>query len=247
MATQRQPDNAVAESAKGRRFSDYFQDIHPKFKREEKNPYKPLDSDAKQFRLLVVLPSSGKQRVKCHLRLASLTSQPPPQYETISYSWGSASVRKKIEIDDVRLSVPASSAMALARMRLPDRKRTLWIDAICINQLDLDERTQQVLLMKDVYRKSSGNLVYLGEKDDTTDSAAKSIANLLDEIRAETNGLERFGQMVYNMKRRTERRSDVGIKAQIDFDALERFYSRSWFRYITYKDKRLNSSPTLTA
>ena len=28
---------------------------------------------------------------------------------------------------------------------------TFWIDAICINQADLDERSQQVAIMRDIY------------------------------------------------------------------------------------------------
>jgi hypothetical protein len=40
----------------------------------------------------------------------------------------------------------------------------LWIDAICINQADLDERKQQVQLMRDVYSGASRVVVWLREK-----------------------------------------------------------------------------------
>lgn len=39
----------------------------------------------------------------------------------------------------------------------------MWIDAICINQMDLNERAQQVQLMAEIYRKASLVVVWLGE------------------------------------------------------------------------------------
>ena len=41
--------------------------------------------------------------------------------------------------------------------------RTLWVDSICINQRDDDERSQQVRLMDWIYRKASAVLIWLGE------------------------------------------------------------------------------------
>jgi hypothetical protein len=39
----------------------------------------------------------------------------------------------------------------------------LWADQICIDQSNLDERSQQVLLMKAIYEKALTVFVYLGE------------------------------------------------------------------------------------
>ncbi|GAB1316543.1 hypothetical protein MFIFM68171_06753 [Madurella fahalii] len=41
----------------------------------------------------------------------------------------------------------------------------LWIDAISINQADLEERSCQVSLMGDVYQSSRGTIVWLGKED----------------------------------------------------------------------------------
>ncbi|KXT13162.1 hypothetical protein AC579_9381 [Pseudocercospora musae] len=85
--------------------------------------------------------------------------------------------------------------MATRQMRLDDKHRTLCklkilitceiarliehtgIDAMCINQRDLDERTIQVTLMGEIFRPSTGNLIYLGEDEDFVEPAFQSIRN----------------------------------------------------------------------
>lgn len=50
-----------------------------------------------------------------------------------------------------------------SRSRLTKGRPALWVDAICINQLDLDERSQQVKAMHRIYSKSSRLMVWLGD------------------------------------------------------------------------------------
>ena len=59
---------------------------------------------------------------------------------------------------------------ALRSLRQPQKMRTLWIDAICINQKDLEERGTQVANMGSIYRGASQVVVYLGEGGDDSDS-----------------------------------------------------------------------------
>jgi hypothetical protein len=60
---------------------------------------------------------------------------------------------------------------ALRRLRKTSRKRTLWIDALCINQQDKDERGYQVAMMKDIYSNASRVYIWLGEGTDRSDYA----------------------------------------------------------------------------
>ncbi|EME45912.1 hypothetical protein DOTSEDRAFT_51529 [Dothistroma septosporum NZE10] len=59
----------------------------------------------------------------------------------------------------------AGALAAVRRMRLRDRQRVYWIDAICINQHDLVEKGWQVASMGRVYINGTGNLIYLGEAE----------------------------------------------------------------------------------
>lgn len=55
---------------------------------------------------------------------------------------------------------------ALRRMRNESQEITFWVDAICINQLDIDERSQQVELMGMIYKSARECILWLGEVEE---------------------------------------------------------------------------------
>ena len=120
-----------------------------------------------------------------------------PSYETISYYWGDSALKCQIEIGGHYMPVPQSTFAALRRVRLPDRPRTVWIDAVCIDQQNIEERGHQVALMRDVYSNSVGNLVYLGEADSTNLGALDSIQAIVHEIECDTNNYMLLGAMLW--------------------------------------------------
>jgi hypothetical protein len=67
--------------------------------------------------------------------------------------------------------VAANLFVAFQYLRYQTKPRTLWCDAICINQEDLLERSQQVQLMDLVYRGADRVLVWLGEQNHNSDVA----------------------------------------------------------------------------
>ncbi|KAH7224386.1 uncharacterized protein BKA55DRAFT_545969 [Fusarium redolens] len=58
-----------------------------------------------------------------------------------------------------------TALMHLQNCRLDDQDRCLWVDAICINQSDVSERTHQVGMMREIYSTASRVLIYLGIGD----------------------------------------------------------------------------------
>jgi hypothetical protein len=74
----------------------------------------------------------------------------------------------------------------LARERSTPRR--LWIDAICINQSDFDERNQQIRLMSKIYSNSKNIDVWLGDQSEGSDQAMDFLSRLGREtLRGETN------------------------------------------------------------
>src|SRR5271154_1707381 len=69
-------------------------------------------------------------------------------YEAVSWCWGREPLSKSIRIhrEDQAFSfrITPNLELALRSLRRKDRARLLWIDAICINQRDLEERNEQV-------------------------------------------------------------------------------------------------------
>ncbi|KAK8023704.1 HET-domain-containing protein [Apiospora rasikravindrae] len=128
--------------------------------------YRPLDIESLEFRLLLLQAGEGDEPIKCQLVHASLKEGADrPSYETISYCWGDPAQTAGIFVDGLEMEVPLSARRVLQRMRKYDADRTLWIDAICINQNDVAERGQQVALIKDIYSKTEQCLIWLGEGD----------------------------------------------------------------------------------
>jgi len=54
--------------------------------------------------------------------------------------------------------------LALRYLRYEDRERILWVDAICINQTDLAEKSSQLKMMRDIYTSAERVVVWLGEE-----------------------------------------------------------------------------------
>ncbi len=65
-------------------------------------------------------------------------------------------------------------------MRKTDTTRTLWVDAVCINQDDVVEKNHQVHLMKDIYGGATRVLVWLGEERHDT----RAVWELFDLLEA---------------------------------------------------------------
>ncbi|KAM0136390.1 hypothetical protein ACHAP3_004620 [Botrytis cinerea] len=99
-------------------------------------------------------------------------------YEALSYCWGDASVKVPIIVNGKMFPVTTNLFAALRKLRKTDSIRRIWIDAICINQDDNNEKSTQVLLMRDIYQNTGRCFVWLGEFED-----AKPMTNVLNLIR----------------------------------------------------------------
>lgn len=78
---------------------------------------------------------------------------------------------ERISLNSRPVDVPTSSAKALRRFRPLSGVRSLWIDAVCINQDDVRERNAQVSIMHHIYEKSVGSLIWLGDADNVAERA----------------------------------------------------------------------------
>ncbi|KAH9217518.1 heterokaryon incompatibility protein-domain-containing protein, partial [Leptodontidium sp. 2 PMI_412] len=137
--------------------------------------YSSLDEEIGEIRLVILLPGPFDAPVHALLQTTSFTGDSVPQYEALSYTWGSADDPKTIRVgnapfDRTVLEVTSNLAKALPYLRHASVRRTLWIDAICVNQQDLQERSSQVKRMPDLYSKAKGVVVWLGPNE--PDSAA---------------------------------------------------------------------------
>jgi hypothetical protein len=80
-----------------------------------------------------------------------------------------------LECDGKAVSINQSLDTALRYMRYKDKVRTLWVDAVCINQKDVLEKQSQIPLMSRIYSEAKHCLVWIGEADDDTATLFKLI------------------------------------------------------------------------
>ncbi|KAF9869881.1 hypothetical protein CkaCkLH20_12680 [Colletotrichum karsti] len=95
-----------------------------------------------------------------------------PTYEALSYVWGSSDRVDKIITPDGPMFITNSLQSALRQVRDDELPLLLWVDAVCINQADDDEKAAQVQMMGKIYSSAHRVLAFLGnEPEDTEDTS----------------------------------------------------------------------------
>ncbi|KAH6664217.1 heterokaryon incompatibility protein-domain-containing protein [Halenospora varia] len=133
--------------------------------------YRYSSLQQEEIRLLELQPGSYTGPLAGRFVNASL-SNVAGQYEAVSYVWGSGSTwlldgrpapSPMISIDGLYLPLFPNLEKVLRSFRSETKTRTLWVDALCINQGDNDEKMHQIPLMTDIYARSKAVLAWLGE------------------------------------------------------------------------------------
>lgn len=102
-------------------------------------------------------------------------------YETLSYTWGEPEERKKhdqITLGGVAFGVTKNLAQALRQLRRRDSNRCLWVDAICINQVDIVERNNQVQQMARIYKEARHVHIWLGASNEPSEIAMEFLKSV---------------------------------------------------------------------
>jgi hypothetical protein len=131
--------------------------------------YKPLDRSKNEIRLIKLLPrfANGVRQSelppKCDIFHVSLD-------EGLSYTWGDPQDTQVITVGSTRTLVTRNLYSAIDHLRLDEAVKVIWIDALCINQSDNEEKGWQVQLMRKIYQRASWVSVWLGPADETSDA-----------------------------------------------------------------------------
>ncbi|KAH8599334.1 heterokaryon incompatibility protein-domain-containing protein [Bisporella sp. PMI_857] len=122
------------------------------------------------IRLITLLPGLDRAPVVCELATFESHEEALP-YEALSYTWGDPSVTAPIILNHQKFRVTVNLQHALQDLRYPNRPRTLWIDAVCINQKDVPERSEHVSQMGRIYASAANVVVWLGLGTADSDTA----------------------------------------------------------------------------
>jgi Heterokaryon incompatibility protein (HET) len=141
--------------------------------------YSSLGPSPVAFRLISLLPGSQSEEIHCRIMHASLDDQ--PRYEALSYYWGSPDLGyRTIILNNQPFRVYVNLWIALCHLRFDHVGRVLWIDALCIDQRDGNEKALQIERMRNIYQTASKVLVWLGEEGQDSDMAMDLVPRLKD-------------------------------------------------------------------
>lgn len=127
-------------------------------------PSKPNFNPKVDIRLLDIFPGAPNAEIRCAIRAVALDSG--ETYDALSYVWGDPTApRKSITIDENEVQVSQNLWLGLRRIRSQFEIRTFWVDQLCINQNDDEEKAHQVGLMGEIYKRCFRCVCWFGESE----------------------------------------------------------------------------------
>ena len=130
--------------------------------------HSPLANPESEIRLVILQP--GKKSDSVHCDLITVPSISAKSFEALSYCWGTTRVTNTIFVCGKSLQISPNLEQALRHLRKRNSQRSLWIDAICINQKDISEKNKQVPKMRQIYKHASEVLVWIGRDHEPEDT-----------------------------------------------------------------------------
>ena len=171
----------------------------------------------REFRILVLYPGEPTDAIIGHIVRQDL-DHIVQDYTALSYTWGdvnkTAAIRciiddriplksgasRSEDYDAGELQVTENLLGALQRFRRRDEMTALWVDAICIDQGNVEERNQQVQIMGEIYGRALKTAMWLGEAADDSDEGFKLIEELFAARRPD--GISVVGKPTHELESR---------------------------------------------
>lgn len=185
--------------------------------------HEPLDYRRSAIRLLRILPNlSNDGHIQCEMWHDSVKSS----YTCLSYVWGSEKIQRQILVNGRLLSIRENlyEYMRVARSKYANPPRTLWIDALCIDQNSVYERNHQVAQMGSVYANSVEVISWLGLNQSIERAFTFALDLSMDP---------RYGtwDMVRDQEKRwLQRNNKTNGQLKRDWSAVleDRYWTRAW-------------------
>ncbi|KAJ8109198.1 hypothetical protein OPT61_g7634 [Boeremia exigua] len=196
--------------------------------------YKKLDLDRRSFRL-IRLCKGDEGPVECELLHAYVGDDDDGmEYEALSYTWGDLAKPYSIRMNEQVMGITENLFHVLRHLRHGQEDRFLWIDALCINQDDHEERGHQVRQMASIYERARQVIFWLGTATVETDRAFDYMQHF---ERAAYNyscnswrpSDERWQFVLSTVELRRSRESGTTDVPLADFEAI---LDREWFKRV---------------
>jgi hypothetical protein len=221
------------------------------------------------IRLISLLPGSGNDRIKLFISHHPFSEAMRPEYEALSYVWGNfknagrvriqQESRDESKIDYLQcheLTVTQNLEVALRNLRLPRETRQLWVDALCINQKDKDEKSVEVARMGLIFRHAKSAIIWLGPEADESCLAIQRLGLIAQDIKEQEDVLDAPqslrlqwssglpGPDTYLIQESAELQQELAA----DWTAINRLTERTWLtRLWVYQETHLATRAEVVA
>lgn len=157
--------------------------------------YEPLPG-INYIRRVKLHPGTVDEAIVISLDVVPFSEGQRPEYEALSYVWGSAEQPEIIRVDakyGLAISATRNLVTAMKYLRRTDEPRILWVDALCINQADDFEKGPQVRMMGDIFRHATRVVAWLGPEADNSDLIMAKMEYLGSQIQMDYAGTTSIG------------------------------------------------------
>ncbi|RSL57745.1 hypothetical protein CEP54_008113 [Fusarium duplospermum] len=135
--------------------------------------YRSLDDPDRSFRLIKLQPSKDKETAASDNLVCDIEEHVRgdcPPYTALSYVWATPESKKEFIIaNGTKVQISQTVENALRRLRFRQKPRWLWVDQLCINQIDENEKSHQVHQMHSIYSDADQVITWLGTGDEKSD------------------------------------------------------------------------------
>lgn len=199
--------------------------------------YTPLDGESPSFRLLRLLKGDTTINVECEIFHSSISEQDGVAYEALSYTWGNTELVECIKLNGQRLWITENLLSALQCLRSREQDRILWIDAICIDQFNDEERSQQVQKMGTIFGSAKRVIFWLGKPT----AEAALLMHSLNELHVQSityihegskTGAVPWTTLWSQIQPMSEQYNDCRDSRLQQCKGLQILLRRSWFRRV---------------
>ncbi|MCJ1295907.1 hypothetical protein MMC34_007472 [Xylographa carneopallida] len=200
--------------------------------------YRPLNDGDKEIRTMTLLAGRFSDEIHVTIKIVPFLADGTslvPKFEALSYTWGLPDRTAKITIHDdllptSTLAITRNLAIALRYLRHEHKDRMMWIDAVCISQDDLGEKSSQVQRMVDIYSHAELVVAWLGPESDDSGHALRLLDSLGSRIRVDWTTLA-MHPVVEEDRGLTDRTVPLS-HSTAEQSAINSLFLRSWFERI---------------
>ncbi|MCJ1403966.1 hypothetical protein MMC11_007189 [Xylographa trunciseda] len=203
------------------------------------------------IRLVEVLPGEV-DRICCKVHTVDLNDLPraateggrPMSFEALSYTWDAQALQEYVWCDNKVLPVTRNLYTAMQQLRKPSTSRLMWVDAICINQVDVAERSRQVALMRVIYHRAVRVIAWLGPDDQFTQKAFCLIQSIFTNTVSADGNFKADAGTIWNQH--AMERMGLPRFPSSEWEALARLFERPYFRRLWVVQELVVSSEATT-